>query len=103
MVAHDDEWDAVVSDSRAAIEASRNGGVHVFGGGLDASMPVRRVPANGSVTGGGDAGVRSLDGGFTVLKLPSREAAVEWAARMASACRCDQQLRVFHVDDASLP
>jgi hypothetical protein len=33
--------------------------------------------------------------GLTVLELPSREEAVAWAARIAKACRCAQELRVF--------
>ena len=42
-----------------------------------------------------------LDGGFTVLELPSREEAVAWAARIAKACRCDQELRVVGFDPQS--
>lgn len=37
----------------------------------------------------------------TVLELPSREEAVVWAARLAKACRCDHELRVFGFDPAS--
>lgn len=39
--------------------------------------------------------------GFTVLDLPSREEAIAWAARLAKACRCDQELRVFGFDPSS--
>lgn len=42
-----------------------------------------------------------LDGGFTVLKPPSREEAVAWGARIAKACRCDQELRAFNFDPQS--
>lgn len=101
MVVPDDEWDAVVRDSHAVIEAAKAAGVYVFGGGIDDGMPVVRVSADGAVSEGGYAGARSLDGGFTVLELPTRGAAVEWATRMAKACRCDQELRVFHFDAAS--
>jgi hypothetical protein len=41
------------------------------------------------------------DGGFTVLELPSRDEAIAWAARIAKACRCDQELRVFGFDPQS--
>ena len=30
-----------------------------------------------------------------ILGLATREAAVEWAAKIAAACRCDQELREF--------
>jgi len=36
-----------------------------------------------------------------VLELPSREDAVAWAARIAKACRCSQELRVFQFDPQS--
>ena len=42
-----------------------------------------------------------LDGGFTLLELPSREEAITWDARIAKACRCDQELRVFGFDPQS--
>ena len=32
-------------------------------------------------------------GGLTVLELPTREDAVEWARKMAVACRGSQELR----------
>lgn len=39
---------------------------------------------------------------LTVLELPSREEGVAWAARIAKACRCDQELRVFQFDPTVL-
>ena len=36
-----------------------------------------------------------------VLELPSREEAVAWAARIAKACRCGQELRVLGFDPQS--
>lgn len=57
--------------------------------------------ADGTVTTGGYPWAPSLDGGFTVLELPSRDDAIAWAARIARACRCDQELRVFGFDPQS--
>ena len=34
-------------------------------------------------------------GSYTVLELPSREAALEWAANFARTCRCVQEVRVL--------
>ena len=42
-----------------------------------------------------------LDGGFTVLELPTPQDAEEWARRIVVACRCSQQLREFMYDAAS--
>jgi hypothetical protein len=36
-----------------------------------------------------------------VLELASREAALEWAAKFAVACRCAQEVRAFQYDPAS--
>jgi len=44
---------------------------------------------------------KEFDGGFCVLRLPSREAAALWAAKIANACRCAQELREFGDDPES--
>ena len=36
----------------------------------------------------------SLNGGFTILELPTRDDAVRWAAKIARACRCSQECAV---------
>ena len=35
-----------------------------------------------------------------VIEVPSREAALEWAAKIAVACRCAQEVREFMPDPA---
>jgi hypothetical protein len=101
MVVPEGQWDAVVRDSHAVIEEAKAAGVYVFGGGIDESVPPVLVSADGSVTEGGYPWAPRLDGGFAVLELTSREEAVAWAARIAKACRCDQELRVFGFDPQS--
>lgn len=98
MVVPEGEWEAVGRAAHAAIEEAKAAGVYVFGGGLDEGVPPVLVSADGSVAPGGYPWAPKLDGGFTVLELPSREAAIAWAARLAQACRCDQELRVFGFD-----
>jgi hypothetical protein len=58
------------------------------------------VGADGSVSSKIYPGSR-LKGGFTVLELRSRVEAVEWAKKMAAACRCSQEVREFMYDPAS--
>ncbi|HET8883418.1 MAG TPA: hypothetical protein VFM56_14685 [Solimonas sp.] len=101
MVVTDDELRAADRDSHTVIEEAKAAGVYVFGGGIDEGVPPVLVSADGAVAEGGYPWAPPLDGGFTVLELPSREAAVAWAARIAKACRCDQELRVFHFDPQS--
>ncbi len=37
-------------------------------------------------------------GGITVVEVPSRQEALEWAAKIAAACRCAQEVREFMPD-----
>lgn len=101
MVVPDGEWEAVDRDAHAVIEEAKAAGVYVFGGGIDETVPPVLVSADGTVADGGYPGARPLNGGFTLLEVPSREEAVLWAARFAKACRCSQELRVFGFDPQS--
>ncbi len=95
------DWDALVRDSHAVIDEAKAAGVYVFGGGIDESVPPALVSADGKVIEGGSRGRPPLNGGFLVLDIPSYKEAVTWAARIAKACRCDQELRAFGFDPAS--
>jgi len=101
MIVPDGEWEAVGRDAHAVIDEAKAAGVYVFGGGIDENVPPVLVSADGAVAEGGYPWAPPLDGGFTVLELPSREEAVAWAARIAKACRCAQELRVFQFDPQS--
>jgi hypothetical protein len=101
MVVPDGEWETVGRDAHAVINEAKTAGVYVFGGGIDEDVPPVLVSANGTVAAGGYPWAPPLNGGFTVLELPSREEAVAWAARIAKACRCNQELRVFQFDPQS--
>jgi len=101
MVVPAGELEAVGRAAHAVIDDAKAAGVYVFAGGIDEDVPPVLVSATGAIAEGGYSWVPQLDGGFTVLELPSREHAVEWAARIAKACRCDQELRVFGFDPRS--
>jgi hypothetical protein len=98
MVVPDDELGAVGRDAHAVIDVAKAAGVYVFAGGIDENIPLMLVSADGEVAMGGYPWAPTLNGGFTVLELPSRDEAIAWAARIAKACRCDQELRVFGSD-----
>lgn len=101
MKVPDEEFETVSRDARAVIREAKEAGVYVFGGGIDESVPPILVSASGSATEGGYPWAPALNGGFTVLELPSSKDAIAWAARIAKACRCDQELRVFGYDPES--
>jgi hypothetical protein len=100
MVVTDEEMPSVSADSHVVIEQAKAAGVYVFGGGIDEGVDPVRVSADGSVSDELYPGSR-LTGGLLVLELPSRHDAVEWASRIAAACRCPQELREFGYDPAS--
>src|SRR6187402_833183 len=101
MVVPEGELEVVGRAAHAVIEEAKAAGVYVFAGGIDERVPVVLVSADGQVAEGGYPWAPPLNGGFTVLELSSREEAVAWAARIAKACRCDQELRVFGFDPQS--
>jgi hypothetical protein len=87
--------------ARAVIRQAKEAGVYVFGGGIDGSVAPLMVAADGDVSQQTYPQTREFDGGFCVLELPSHEAAVQWAAKIAKACRCAQELRAFGYDPES--
>jgi hypothetical protein len=100
MVVTEEEFPTVVAESHAVIEEAKAAGVYVFGGGIAEEVAPVLVSADGSVTAEVYPG-SAINGGFTVLELPDRAAAEEWASRIAAACRCPQELREFGYDPAS--
>ena len=93
-----DEMAAVGEAAHAVVREALAAGVWVFGGGIAENVPPVVVAGDGSVAAGTYPETSQLDGGWTVLDLPSREAAVEWAAKIAKACRCNQEVREFMPD-----
>lgn len=93
-----DDWPGVADAAHAVIRAAKDAGVYRFSGGLNAEVPPVLVHADGTSTAGAYPATGTLDGGFTVVEVPTREAALQWAARIAAACRCAQEVREFHDD-----
>ncbi|WP_431277825.1 YciI family protein [Leifsonia poae] len=93
-----DELPAVSDAAHAVIREAQDAGVYVFTGGINEQVDPVRVAGDGTVTVDTYPQTRELDGGFAVLELPSRDAALEWAAKIATACRCSQEVREFMFD-----
>lgn len=100
MVLTEEELPIVSATSHAVIEEAKAAGVYVFGGGIDEQVDPVLVSGDGSVSPEIYPGSQ-LKGGFTVLELPTREDAIDWARRIAVACRCSQEVREFMYDPAS--
>jgi len=91
----------VADAAHAVVQEAKDAGVWVFGGGIDESVPPVMVSGDGTVTEGTYPQTAEIEGGYTVLELPTYEAALHWGAKIAAACRCAQEVRAFQYDPAS--
>ncbi len=92
MTFPEEELPDVAKAAHEVVQEAKHAGVWVFGGGLK-GHEVSVVATDGSVTDGPYPESKEHLGGFAVVDVPSREEALEWAARIALACRCAQEVR----------
>jgi len=92
----DEDMPAVATAAHEVVDEAMNAGVWVFGGGLE-HRKASVVATDGTVS---DGSYPEAIGGFWVVDVPSREAALEWAAKTAVACRCAQEVSEFMPDPA---
>ena len=86
--------------ARAVVHEAKAAGVWIFGGGLERQQASIVAP-DGTVSAGPYPETKAVIGGFSIIDVPSREAALEWAARIAVACRCAQEVREIMYDPDS--
>jgi hypothetical protein len=94
----EEEMPAAGEAAHAVVREAKEAGVLLHAGGLDEDVEPVMVAGDGTVTAGTYAETRELNGGFTVIDVPSLEAALEWAAKFAAACRCAQEVRASGFD-----
>jgi hypothetical protein len=85
----------VAEAAHAVVQEAKDAGVFVFTGGLDYDAKHAVVATDGMVTDGPYPESKELIGGVFVVDVPTWEAALEWAAKVAVACRCAQDVREF--------
>ncbi|MDG4783099.1 YciI family protein [Micromonospora sp. WMMD961] len=83
--------------AHAVTQEAVTAGVWVYGGGLERQQ-ASIVATDGTVTDGPFPETREVIGGLTVIDVPTREEALEWAAKIAVACRCAQEVRELMPD-----
>ncbi|AQU65363.1 YciI family protein [Streptomyces niveus] len=93
----EDELPEVSEASIEVVREAQDAGVWVFGGGLE-SQRASVVGTDGTVTDGPYPETKAVLGGFSIIDVPSREDALKWAAKIAAACRCAQEVREFMAD-----
>ena len=83
---------AVTKAALAVCQEAEDAGVWVYSAGLD-SQRASIVATDGTVTDGPYPETKEVIGGFAVVDVHSREEALQWAAKIAVACRCAQEVR----------
>jgi hypothetical protein len=95
-----EEMPDVADAAHAVIRDAQDVGVWVFAGGVypHDEVSVSVVATDGTVTDGRES--KAYIAGITIIDVPSREEALGWAAKIAAACRCAQEVREFGPDPA---
>ena len=91
MIIPDEDLPDVARAANAGVDEAVDAGVWVFGCGLQPREKVSVVATDGTVTDGPEP--KAYIGGFSVVDVPSRGAALQWAEKFAAACRCAQEVR----------
>ena len=89
------DFPTVGKAAAAAVLEAINAGVYLFAGGLLEPPTTTIVATDGTITPGPNPAQRDFMGGFTVVEVASRDEAHRWAAKIAAACRCAQDVREF--------
>ena len=96
----EDDWPAVGEAAHAVVRDAKAAGVWIFGGGVQCQKS-SIVATDGTITYGPVPETKSVIGGFSIIEVRSREEALAWAARIAKACRCPQEVREIMFDPES--
>jgi hypothetical protein len=88
----DDAWTAVGAAAHAVVREAKDAGVWIHGGGVQ-QQQASIVGTDGVVRAGPLPETKAVIGGFSIVNVPTREDALEWAAKIAIACRCAQEVR----------
>ncbi|WUD77305.1 YciI family protein [Streptomyces sp. NBC_00510] len=97
MTFPEEELPEVAEASHEVVRKAQDAGVWVFGGGLERQR-ASVVATDGTVTDGPYPETKAVLGGFSIIDVPSREDALDWAAKIAAACRCAQEVREIMPD-----
>jgi hypothetical protein len=108
LISFDDGWmtfpeedlPAVAEAARKVVREAKDAGVWIWGGGLR-TQSASVVATDGTVTAGPNPETKAVLGGFSIIEVASREEALEWAAKIAVACRCTQEVREIMYDPES--
>ena len=86
-----EELPAVAEAAKAVEAEAKAAGVWVYSAGLEHQVS-SVVHTDGTVTDGPYPETKEHIGGFAVVDVATRDEAIEWAKKIAVACRCAQEV-----------
>ncbi len=90
----EEDMASVADAGHAVVQEIVDAGEYVLAGAVEERAP-SIVAADGSVTEGPEPWEI---GGMTIVNVASRDEALAWAAKIAVACRCAQEVRAISPD-----
>ena len=87
-----EDFPEVGKAAHEVIREAVNAGVWVYSAGLE-RQKASVVGTDGTITDGPYPETKEHIGGFAVVDVPTRAEAHKWAAKIAVACRCAQEVR----------
>ena len=93
-----EELPDVAKAANAVVEEATKAGAWVYGAGLEHQVS-SVVHTDGTITDGPYPETKEHIGGFAVVDVATREEALQWAAKIAVACRCAQEVFELLPDD----
>lgn len=96
----EEDFPAVAEASHRVVKEAKEAGVWIFGAGIERQR-ASIVATDGTVTDGPFPETKAVVGGFSIIEVPTREDALRWAAKIAEACRCAQEVREIMHDPES--
>jgi hypothetical protein len=84
----DEAGPEIAEAARAVVREIIDAGAYVLAGGLGGRR-ASIVATDGTVVEGPEP---EAMGGVTIVDVPTREEAIEWATKIAVACRCSQEV-----------
>ncbi len=96
----DEDWPAVAAASRQVVREIKEAGGWIFGAGI-LNQQATIVATDGTVSKGPYPEIKAVLGGFSIIEVPTLEDAKAWAAKIAVACRCNQEIREIMYDPES--
>ncbi|MFD8809222.1 YciI family protein [Streptomyces sp. NPDC059597] len=100
MIFPEEDLPAVGEAAHRVVQEAKDAGVWIFGAGVERQQ-ASIVATDGTVTDGPFPETKAVVGGFSIIEVPSREDALRWAAKIAEACRCAQEVREIMYDPES--